>query len=390
MSDTENNGKRFSFFDQLSEDQQSVKQMPDKIQEESSMFVGSNIQSEQAYKYVLSNDLSGNNQSKSQIRKRKIRLFISSIVFVFAYSLIIIITPANDKVQKSKRVQSFMNATADEKEELYEYLDNDALTDNEAAYEQFCNEMLGIDNNTALAGISISVSANPNYMNALMDNKAWLDGENLIIDIGGKVSEVSNSADEPILSIDNLYYIDKSSGNRLTQYRLSDGTKDILYNSGIKQYAVYGKYIIALGEDWNIYRINIESKECKVLVGNIQHFYAGSKIIAQNGDKIITVSLDGNQCEDLIDGAMLEGYNNRIVYFINVSNMTQIDGESEISRSIKQEITEKYNKELTIANGNIAVYSYNMDTKEIELQAECKDMVRAVYVVGDEIVIDTL
>ena len=126
------------------------------------------------------------------------------------------------------------------------------------------------------------------------------------------------------------------------------------------------------------------------MVGNIQRFYAGSRIVAQNGDKIITVSLDGNQCEDLIDGAMLEGYNNRIVYFINVSNINQIDAESEISRSIKQEITEKYNEELTIANGNIAVYSYNMDTKEIELQAECKDMVRAVYVVGDEIVIDTL
>lgn len=388
---------KFSFFDELGMDSKMESSSYESIASEKHRQIENEI-SRSVSDYGIDNALNDSFQSKTNIRKRRIRLIIASLIFIAIYGLIIITTPAIDKNQKNKRVQAFMNTSADEEEVLNKFLDDDALVDNEDVYKLYCSEMLGIDNNKALAGQTKSIPENENYENILKNKRAWLDGGQLKLDIRDNVVKTSNdegviisdNADEPILTSDYLYYIDSSSGRKLKQYRLSDGAQEVLESANIKQYAVYGKYLIALGDDWNLRKINTETKESKILVGNIQRFFAGSNLVAQNGDKIITVSLDGSHCEDLIDGAMLEGYNNRVVYFVKVSSTDENSTESEISRSINQEIVDKYHEELTLNDGSIAVYSYNIDTGEIKLEKECEKMVRAVYVVDGNVLVDTL
>ena len=63
----------------------------------------------------------------------------------------------------------------------------------------------------------------------------------------------------------------------------------------VKQFAVIGGYVICCTEDEKLIRCDMSTGKKKELADHIQYFFAGAKLYAQKGSKIVSVSYDGEE-----------------------------------------------------------------------------------------------
>ena len=63
----------------------------------------------------------------------------------------------------------------------------------------------------------------------------------------------------------------------------------------VKQFAVIGEYVICCTEDEKLIRCDMSTGKKKELADHIQYFFAGAKLYAQKGSKIVSVSYDGKE-----------------------------------------------------------------------------------------------
>ena len=62
-----------------------------------------------------------------------------------------------------------------------------------------------------------------------------------------------------------------------------------------KKFAVIGEYVICCPEDEKLIRCDMSTGKKKELADHIQYFFAGAKLYAQKGSKIVSVSYDGKE-----------------------------------------------------------------------------------------------
>lgn len=133
-------------------------------------------------------------------------------------------------------------------------------------------------------------------------------------DIYGKNAESTYSDEE--------FYIDKEDGNKLKQAKKSDKDEKCYSTEPVKQFSVVGKYLIYCtdkGKDSKLIRYDLESQKSKPLAENIQKFYTGQEIYAQNGTQIVSISYDGKNIISKIKDAVMIKYKAKKIYFLKTT-----------------------------------------------------------------------
>lgn len=133
-------------------------------------------------------------------------------------------------------------------------------------------------------------------------------------DIYGKNAESTYSDEE--------FYIDKENGNKLKQAKKSDKDEKCYSTEPVKQFSVVGKYLIYCtdkGKDSILIRYDLESQKSKPLAENIQKFYTGQEIYAQNGTQIVSISYDGKNIISKIKDAVMIKYKAKKIYFLKTT-----------------------------------------------------------------------
>lgn len=123
---------------------------------------------------------------------------------------------------------------------------------------------------------------------------------------------------------------------------------------------------IMLSQNGTLYRENKKTKKEQKLANNIQKYYLGDKIIAQNSTQIISISYDGKDIQEIKKDAILKGYKDGIVYY------TSLNEEQEIS-------TEKF-----------TLYKMNLSTMEEETEMQSEQYIKSVSFENGEMNVQTI
>lgn len=123
---------------------------------------------------------------------------------------------------------------------------------------------------------------------------------------------------------------------------------------------------IVLSQNGRLYRENKKTKKEQELANNIQKYYLGDRIIAQNSTQIISISYDGKDIQEIKKDAILKGYKDGIVYY------TSLNEEQEIS-------TEKF-----------TLYKMDLSTMEEETEMQSDQYIKSVSFENGEMNIQTI
>ena len=106
--------------------------------------------------------------------------------------------------------------------------------------------------------------------------------------INGPVGEI-------IAMRERIFYIDMEDHNVLKSVTYDGRKRKTWTKDPVKQFAVIGEYVICCTEDEKLIRCDMSTGKKKELADHIQYFFAGAKLYAQKGSKIVSVSYDGKE-----------------------------------------------------------------------------------------------
>lgn len=106
--------------------------------------------------------------------------------------------------------------------------------------------------------------------------------------INGPVGEI-------IAMRERIFYIDMEDHNVLKSVTYDGRKRKTWTKDPVKQFAVIGGYVICCTEDEKLIRCDMSTGKRKELADHIQYFFAGVKLYAQKGSKIVSVSYDGKE-----------------------------------------------------------------------------------------------
>lgn len=120
---------------------------------------------------------------------------------------------------------------------------------------------------------------------------------------------------------------------------------------------------IVLSQNGRLYRENKKTKKEQELANNIQKYYLGDRIIAQNSTQIISISYDGKDIQEIKKDAILKRYKDGIVYYTSLNEEQEISTEKftlyKMDLSTMEEETEmqsdKYIKSVSFKNGEMNI-----------------------------------
>lgn len=325
-----------------------------------------------------------NNQNK-KIPKRKLSYWLSSVAFV-AFTIIMIIVLSWAKKASIKKIKSdYLNSV--EYESLMSLYDNRILRGDVDAFNWFQENIVGLDTNIALAGISHNCEANTNYYNDVAGIKAYID-ENNKLEIFLEEEKIFLSTDDvgEILATPYfVYYIDNSDGERLHQFDISNRSDVILVDKEVYQFAIYGNTIFYLGNDEQLSQVKLDTMETRDIANNVQRFFVTDGLAVQNGTQVILISIDGIQKKELANSALLVGADSNHIYFTNFGVTPE---ELQSSNNIMVDLNSE-NSEESIS-GNYIVYAKTISSGAVKAIDGRKQFVRAVYVLSEGILVDTM
>lgn len=100
---------------------------------------------------------------------------------------------------------------------------------------------------------------------------------------------------EIIAMRERIFYIDMEDHNVLKSVTYDGRKRKTWTKDPVKQFAVIGEYVICCTEDEKLVRCDMSTGKRKELADHIQYFFAGAKLYAQKGSKIVSVSYDGKE-----------------------------------------------------------------------------------------------
>lgn len=332
-----------------------------------------------------------------KISRRKWRFRLATMLFVFfSFFMTIVLSIARDNA-KDKKVKEYLEAM--DSETLYTLYDNIGTRGNIVALAWYEQNLLGISNNIALAGISWSCEANKCNRNIIGDVVALCDDKSgaLKVIVSEKTAYVGkNIVGEIIATKDIVYFVDKTDEKSIHSYNIGTGEEKRLINDSVCQFALYGNYIFYLNDAEKIMRYSLETEEVNEVVDNVQRFYLAGGLIVQNGTDIVCVELDGTSHITLVSNALLVGADSEYVYYTDFGMVaydinTETVGEGSENKNRKNTLTTMeeniVDKEV---GGKYILYAIALSTKEKRVIDESNDFIRAVYVTEEGILVDTV
>lgn len=292
-----------------------------------------------------------------------IKIILIFTAIVISTFIVTVVTYVIIQISASKEYVSSTKT-----EVLNQFVDNKFVRDSEECYLWYEKNMLGMQNNNALTGESVTSKANTNYYNEIDGIAACKNKEGcLYIKKGNKIIyEGTDTINELIMKKDGVYYL-KEKDKKLYRYLLTEKNESVVINQKIKSFALYGNYIVYNDQNDKLVRFYLQEKKSLELAYNIQRFFVGSKIVAQNGNQIVSIALDGNNIIAIKKNALLMGYYDGQVYYLELD-------KGEIKDS----------------NGKYILYSCDINGSGKEKVETSENMIRGIYCVGDKIVVDSM
>lgn len=321
------------------------------------------------------------NVQYQRVPRRKWRFRAATAIFILFSIIMCMILSSARHGSKERKIRDYLNQN--DTESLLMLYDDVMLRGDERAFEWYEENLIGINSNTALAGLSRNCDGNLDNKNQIRDTSAYTDSNGKLHVFLGEKEVFSPRAVVPevILTHHYAFYIIENN-NTLCRYNIDDGVNTIIWNEPVDRFMIYGKYIFLLGKDEIVRKVDFDGNEEEKVVGNVQRFFVVGDLIVQDGVNIYKVSLDGRKSEKIVKDAFLVGAGNECVYFINFGVSpeemlrNQKNGE-EISND--QIPSEKY-----------VVFALSLNDGSITPIDGRAKFIRAVYVVDEGIYVDTV
>ena len=321
----------------------------------------------------------------NKVPKRKKAFLIRSIIFVVLSTLL---GAGLFGIRSSARIRTIKDyLNSNDYDMLMTIYDNDELRGNSVAYDCYQDKCLGIDNNIALAGISISEDINRDYLNEIANIKAYKNNQcklEIYVD-NNKVFESEDNVGELIATPLYIYYINESQNNYLYQLSIETLENKPLVEESIVRFALYGDHIFLLTKGEVLINYSIKENSFSNIANNIQRFFVSDSFIVQNEKTIFKISFNGRKKELLISNALLLGVDDEHVYYSNFGESS--DGFIDIGNGENDEVDVK-NNETEIKE--TVLYSYSFSTKEKQEIDRRDNIIHAVYLIDEGMVVDTV
>ena len=336
-------------------------------------------------------ELNNLNSSFKTLSRRKWMFRLATLLWVmFSLVFAVVVSIAKDAAINKAVTKYTESSDVDLLMTLY---DDPKLRGNNEALIWYEENILGIKNNTALAGISRSVDYNVEEKNKIKDVEAFIDKKDRSLKVYKNGELVFHNTDEIIEVIATekcVFYINQTDKNALYVYDLEEQVDVKLVDDRIVQFAMYGNRIIYLNRENELFRYSLETKETSKIANNVQRFFLSGNIIAQTEKSIVEIRLDGKKYEKIVDDALLVGASDDYMYFTNFGVASD-----QLQREIEE--TDKENEDTKVINideselsKEFIVYKYDIQTKEKVPVIGSDKLVRAVYENGEDLVIDTV
>ena len=340
---------------------------------------------------TVGNELNNIKNKYKAVSRRKWMFRLATFVFVvFSFMYAVAVSIAKDATI-DKAVKKYTSST--DINILMSLYDDPKIRGNRESLTWYEQNVLGIDNNTALAGIPRTIDYDEEQKNKIKDIEAYIDkndgklkiykNQNLIFDCKDEVLEV-------IATDNQVFYINQSDSNSLHVYNIEGNQDSKIIDDKVVQFAIYGNRIIYLNRDNELFRYSLETNDNSKIAQNVQRFFLSGSIIAQTEKSIVEIKIDGKKYEKIIDDALLVGANEDCIYFSNFG-VTSDELQREIAEGDKKnEETRTVEIDDSELSKEFIVYKLDMKTKEKIPVAGSDKLVRAVYVNGEDILIDTV
>ena len=197
-------------------------------------------------------------------------------LFTLGFIGLTVLTMLAANIPGQVQQDQYLYLTKEHTEQLEKVLLREATADSERCIQWYEKQMLGIRNNKALGNPAMQTEDERRYKNRI-------DGK-----------EVYRDPDTCTLRVKELK--DGSTKDSVLKSVTYDGRKRKTWTKDpVKQFAVIGEYVICCTEDEKLIRCDMSTGKRKELADHIQYFFAGAKLYAQKGSKIVSVSYDGKE-----------------------------------------------------------------------------------------------
>ncbi len=310
---------------------------------------------------------------KKELFKRKWLFRFATLLFIGASFFVGRELARTEERGKEKVLKTYLASA--EYDTLLTLYDNDILRGNAEAFRWYEENVLGIDTNTALAGISRNCEGNKNYYNRIGTLEAYTSKKKrLVIKLdGNRVFVSEGTVSEVITTPEDVFYLDELDGSRIHRYRIETAADELFISEPAERFMLYGKYVFCLGKDGVLKRVAMDTKKSKDIANYVQRFFVADGLFVQSGMKIFKISVDGTECTELAAGALLLGADKEHLYYTNLEIASEEGTES------LGEIQESY-----------VLHAMELSTKEVTSVEESEAFIRAIYATPDGLLVDTI
>lgn len=238
----------------------------------------------------------GEDIRKAEEEKRGTWLFTLGFIGLTVLTMLAANIPG--QVQRDQ----YLYLTKEHTEQLEKVLLREATADSERCIQWYEKQMLGIRNNKALGNPAMQTEDERRYKNRIDGKEVYRDPDTCTLRVkelkDGSTKDsvlINGPVGEIIAMRERIFYIDMEDHNVLKSVTYDGRKRKTWTKDPVKQFAVIGEYVICCTEDEKLIRCDMSTGKRKELADHIQYFFAGAKLYAQKGSKIVSVSYDGKE-----------------------------------------------------------------------------------------------
>ena len=238
----------------------------------------------------------GEDIRKAEEEKRGTWLFTLEFIGLTVLTMLAANIPG--QVQRDQ----YLYLTKEHTEQLEKVLLREATADSERCIQWYEKQMLGIRNNKALGNPAMQTEDERRYKNRIDGKEVYRDPDTCTLRVkelkDGSTKDsvlINGPVGEIIAMRERIFYIDMEDHNVLKSVTYDGKQRKTWTKDPVKQFAVIGGYVICCTEDEKLIRCDMSTGKKKELADHIQYFFAGAKLYAQKGSKIVSVSYDGKE-----------------------------------------------------------------------------------------------
>lgn len=223
-------------------------------------------------------------------------------LFTLGFIGLTVLTMLAANIPGQVQQDQYLYLTKEHTEQLEKVLLREATADSERCIQWYEKQMLGIRNNKALGNPAMQTEDERQYKNRIDGKEVYRDPDTCTLRVkelkDGSTKDsvlINGPVGEIIAMRERIFYIDMEDHNVLKSVTYDGRKRKTWMKDPVKQFAVIGGYVICCTEDEKLIRCDMSTGKKKELADHIQYFFAGAKLYAQKGSKIVSVSYDGKE-----------------------------------------------------------------------------------------------